>query len=81
VDRLFEEQEFVLEERAELEHMLVICNTKNTSCKKAVERREEWLAAFKARPVCREMLGSWAELASATRENEENETDKLPNKK
>jgi hypothetical protein len=61
--------------------LLVVCNTANTSYKKAVERWEEWLADFNGRPVCRETLGSWA---SATVENEENEADKLqepPNKK
>jgi hypothetical protein len=41
VDKLLEEQEFVLEEAAELEDMLVVCDAKNTSCKKAVKKREE----------------------------------------
>jgi hypothetical protein len=81
---LLAEQEFLLEEEAELGDLLIVCNTTNTSYKKAVERKEEWLADFKCRPVCGEMLGSWAETASATLENEENEANKLqelPNKK
>jgi hypothetical protein len=82
VDKLLEEQEFVLEGAAELEDMLVICDAKNTSYKKAVKEREEWIIDFKARPVCGEMLRSWTESACATRENAENESsNELPNKK
>jgi hypothetical protein len=82
VDKLLEEQEFVLEEAAELEDMLVVCDAKSTSHKKAVKEREEWITDFKARPVCGEMLRSWAESACATRENAENaSSNELPNKK
>ena len=71
------EQEFVLEKDAEIEDLLVVCDTANATYKKAVERREEWLADFKGRPVCREMLGCWAETASGTMNNGENEARKL----
>jgi hypothetical protein len=82
VDKLLEEQEFVLEEAAELEDMLVVCDAENTSYKKAVKEREEWIVDFKASPVCGEMLRSWTESACATRENAENaSSNELPNKK
>jgi hypothetical protein len=82
VDKLLEEQEFMLEEAAELEDMLVVCDAENTSRKKAVKEREEWIVDFKARPVCGEMLRFWAEPACATRENAENaSSNELPNKK
>ena len=82
VDTLLGEQEFVLEEDAEIAGSLVVCDTADASYKLAGDRREEWLANFKARPICVEMVRSWAASAHGTTGNEENETGELlPNKR
>jgi hypothetical protein len=78
-------QEFVLEEEVDSEERLVICgDATKPACKMAVRRRKEWLAEFKGRPVCRESVRTWGQMACATMtddENVANEQQELPNKK
>jgi hypothetical protein len=59
VNALLAEHEFVLEEEADSEDLLVICDATKPACKAAARGRKEWLAEFKGQPVCREMVRTW----------------------
>jgi hypothetical protein len=78
------EQEFVLEEEADLEGLLVVCDITKPAHNAAVRGRKEWLAEFQCRPVCRKMVRTWGQTARATKTNDENvanEQQEPPNKK
>jgi hypothetical protein len=59
VNALLAEHELVLEEEADSEDLLVICDATKPACKAAARGRKEWLAKFKGQPVCREMVRTW----------------------